>query len=349
MLKTKDLLQKLGEEKAPMVKMYLAAEYIAENFDGTEADAQKLNEILSEAKREITKKIIKDREDQGLSSKDRDLYPIEVRNLYDDKTANDILSMFITSPVSTLAPMVESQIVTDENELNNLSTEEKAKQEKYKAALNLLKGKENSLYAYDSARGDILNERSFLRDNLQELEGDDPVAEAMEEGKKGFFERIFRTTSKEYKNFEKVFKARGQGAATREELDNAAKAYLMHKLPRYDGQNVLLPVDFAGLKGKERTRAILCYKTLLANKQAREYESKMKDLKEVAEKNIDEGGLYYKQQEIKNQYSNLDVNADKQAQFQSDLKDAVSENSLQKNGGAQEIENPVVENENLIK
>lgn len=367
MLKTKELLERLGPTSGedvmhPMAKMQTALKYIANNMEGNETDAERLNEIVFAVKKNIAETIINIRGTLGLSSSNKNLFTVySDAGLDDAETGNAITSMFILSPETILKNMAEGQLTDGNNESAQLTDEEKAMQEKYRAALNLLNGKEISYSAYESTRRDIMNERMFLADNLKELEGDDPIAEAVSIGKrKGFFERIFRRTSKQYKNFEKVFKARGQGAATREELDNAAKAYLMRKLPRYDGQVLIKPTDFAGLSETEKNRAVLCYKTLLANKQAREYEKDLANIEKVAEKYIDENNLYYSFQQLKQGNSNLQnnqndqpaLNNEEQVQFQKDLENDVkgkseSNNAIQKEDAV--LPDNQVINENLSK
>ena len=134
---------------------------------------------------------------------------------------------------------------------------------------------------------DLENDKLHLMEQLSEFEGEDPIQEAITNcNRKGFWEKTFRTTSNEYKTFSKMLGDRQKGLATRSQVDEAAKAYLIHKLPNYNGEGMPKPEDIAKLSGVGKDRAILAYKTLIANKDSRNYESRLTNLENIAHQNV---------------------------------------------------------------
>ena len=128
-------------------------------------------------------------------------------------------------------------------------------------------------------------------ENMFPNESDYPLQDARNEIKAGFFEKVFFRTSREFKNFERIFNAREKGNATRDQLDNAAKAYLMHKIPGYDGEGIPTVQQLNALTGKSKDRAMFCIKTLMANEESREYEEKLNSIMGAVDSNLNERGL----------------------------------------------------------
>lgn len=87
--------------------------------------------------------------------------------------------------------------------------------------------------------------------------------------KGGFFERLFKTTSNEYLNFENAFKLfndpNSQTYGNAEPVKNAAIAYLKYKIPTFtDKQKLPKKEDIERLSGTSRKRAELCVGVLKA-------------------------------------------------------------------------------------
>ena len=197
-----------------------------------------------------------------------------------------------------------------------------------------MKGKEISYSAYEAARSSIMNDKLNLEGYLKDSFADrpNPIGDAFNACKPGFFERIFRRTSREYKNFKATFTARQNGAASRDEVDNAARAYLMHKIPGYDGKGLPTVEQMTALTGTSANRAALCYKTLQASQKSRGYEAKLNIVQGVAKQNVDNyglGDLYEKmRQDNMNIAPALDNQLDKQAEFQKGLANDVNDNNI---------------------
>lgn len=361
MLNTQDLLDRLGATRNakmhPLAKIQETVDYIAENMEGNENDEQKIFEIVFAARKNIAETVLHGQTENRLPHTAKELVPRS--DEIDVKTGNTIMSMFLLSPETILKVQTEGQLVEDGNEQEAkdpaAAQTEADKKKKYAAALKLLSGKEISFAAYDSARGEIMNDKLNVIGYLKEdLPGEDPIADAFNACKPGFAEKWLRRTSREYTNFKNTFEARMNGAATRDELDNAAKAYLMRKIPGYNGEGLPKMSDIARLGRKSRNRALLCFRTLQASTKSRGYEKRLVTIQGVSEQNLKDYGATEAFNKMRFENSNIpgmnEPQNEQQAKFQNDLKNSI-QNDAPANAPKNDnniIQNPVAE-ENLIK
>ena len=346
MLRTQGILNKLGAtrnaEKHPVEKLYDLVDYIAENIEGNENDAARIDEVIFAAKKNIAETILHSQTENKKNHTNE-----EICSTYKGMSAsetNTLMSVFLLSPATCVKNMLEEKL-EEKDELDpsvELTDEEREYQQQLKEekrrkcerAINLLKGKEIGFSAYETTRGGIMNDKLNLEGYLQDsFKGSpNPIREAFEECKPGFFERIFRRTSNEYKNFKETFAARQNGAASRDEVDNAARAYLMHKIPGYDGKGLPTVEQMQTLTGTSANRAALCYKTLQASQKSRGYEAKLNIVQGVAKQNIEDYGLQDAYDKMREDNMNinqvLDKQPDKQAAFQKDLANDISDNNI---------------------
>lgn len=316
---------------------------IVENVEGNANDEANINEVIFAAKKNIAETILHSQSEHGQKHTIREICP-RVDGI-EPRAMNGMISIFLLSPESYVKNAVEAEIQGDNEELDTsveLTEEEKAyqaqlkeeKREQYKRAFNFLKGKETSYSAYETTRGDILNDKLNLEGYLKDSFEDSPnrIRAAFNACKPGFFERIFRRTSNEYKNFKETFAARQNGAASRDDVDNAARAYLMHKIPGYNGKGLPTVEQMEALTGTSANRAALCYKTLQASQKSRGYEAKLNIVQGVAKQNIEDYGLqdvYEKMREDNMSFNQLlDDQPDKQAAFQKNLANDVNDNNI---------------------
>ena len=346
MLRTHDVLNRLGEtrnaKKHPVEKLYNLVDYIAENIEGNENDAARIDEVIFAAKKNIAETILhsqtenkKKHTSEEICSTYKGMSPSET---------NTLMSVFLLSPATCVKNMLEEKLeekdeldpsvkLTDEERQYQLQLKEE-KRRKCERAINLLKGKEIGFSAYETTRGNIMNDKLNLEGYLQDFfkGSQNPIEDAFEVCKPGFFERVFRRTSNEYKNFKATFAARQNGAASRDEVDNAARAYLMHKIPGYDGKGLPTDEQMEALTGTSANRAALCYKTLQASQKSRGYEARLNIVQGVAKQNVDNyglGDLYEKmRQDNMNIAPALDNQLDKQAEFQKGLANDVNDNNI---------------------
>ena len=300
MLLVSDLLYQLGGTKNndsyvvkhPMEKMQILVNYIAENMENNETDQQALNGLIFAAKKNIAETIINLEEENGLSVEMNTQIHFDAEIGEDQSMSNTMTSMFLLAPETMTRNLAEGNLQEDpalDAQLNETEEEKAEKKEKLKNAFKLLQGKEGSYAAYEAQNADVKNDMLFL-ENMFPNDCDYPLKDAKDAIKGGFFETVFFTTSKEFKNFQKTFNRREKGNATREEVDNAAKAYLKYKIPGYDGDGIPTVQQLEGLTGKSKDRALFCIKTLMANEESREYEGKYRALMNVANNNIKEYG-----------------------------------------------------------
>ena len=347
MLKAIELLKELGatsgeSAKSPTVKIQMLVDYIAEHNDGTENDEQSYEQVIFAAKKNIAQTIINSRE--GLNKADNE-------GVRDDVN----VSMFLIAPETVIKNMTEQKLaeisaaagqqVKNSNLIDDARENQAIleKQQKYTRALNLLRGKDLTYLSFEDVHSGVMNDMINLSGYLQEFESDQPIVDAFKTAnKKGFLERIFRRTSREYNNFKRTFEQRTQGNASREELDDAAKAYLRRKLPGYNGRGLPNLEEIGRLSRRERNRALLCYKTLLASKTSREYEGKLGELLNGANRNIAAAGMTETFERmriensvimpIENQIENNQPDVNKgQAKFQQNLANDIKEASPQIN------------------
>ena len=300
MLLVSDLLYQLGGTKNndsyvvkhPMEKMQILVNYIAENMENNANDERALNDLIFAAKKNIAETIINLEEENGLSVEMNTQIHFDAEIGEDQSMSNTMTSMFLLAPETMTRNLAEGNLQEDpalDAQLNETEEEKVEKKEKLKNAFKLLQGKEGSYAAYEAQNADVKNDMLFL-ENMFPNESDYPLKDARDEIKPGFFETVFFRTSKEFKNFQNTFNEREKGNATREEVDNAAKAYLKYKIPGYDGDGIPTVQQLEGLTGKSKDRALFCIKTLMANEESREYEGKYRALMNVANNNIKEYG-----------------------------------------------------------
>ncbi len=300
MLLVSDLLYQLGGTKNndsyvvkhPMEKMQILVNYIAENMENNKTDQQALNGLIYAAKKNIAETIINLEEEKGLSVEMNTQLHFDAELGEDQSMSNTMTSMFLLAPETITRNLVEGNLQEDPalDAQSNETEEEKAeKKQQLKNAFKLLQGKEGSYAAYEAQNAGAKNDMLFL-ENMFPNDCDYPLKDARNAIKPGFFETVFSRTSKEFKNFQNTFNRREKGNATREEVDNAAKAYLKYKIPGYDGDGIPTVQQLEGLTGKSKDRALFCIKTLMANEESREYEGKYRALMNVAQNNIKEYG-----------------------------------------------------------
>lgn len=299
MLLVSDLLYQLGPTKNnpdelvkhPMEKMQILVNYIAENMENNETDQEALNDVIFAAKKNIAETIINLEEEEGLSVEQNKQLHFDTENLEDNNMGTTMTSMFLLAPETITRNLTEGNLQDGPEDAQSEESEEERteKKEKLKNAFKLLQGKEASYAAYEQQYAEVKTDMLFL-ENMFPNESDYPLQDAREKIKAGFFEKVFSRTSKEFKNFERTFNAREKGNATREQVDNAAKAYLMAKIPGWDGKDIPTVQQLNTLTGKQRDRAMFCIKTLMANQESREYEGKFRALMNVARNNMNEYG-----------------------------------------------------------
>lgn|GEM_PF-2095280 len=365
MFKTRELLHKLGKTndnpKHPLEKMQILIDYIADNMENNEQDESAISELVYAAKKNITETIIDLKEEAHIPLNNHSLHFITGDSDVDNENTEALTDMFVLDPETTITNMLERQIqngiepepVPDEPKISEEERARRVRQNaeraqeklvKYRGALNLLKGKSIVYEGFEREISGVANDFFNLSEHFP-LDEENPIENALADNKGGFFERFFRTTSREYKRFERLLEQRKNGEASREDLQNAAVAYLRRKIPGYDGEGLPSVGDINRLSGTAKKKAMLCCKTLMACQKSDEYESKLAIINGVAESNLRANGGYdaFQQMRYDNSYviHGLDqlqqqpqndqavINEEQQVEFQNNLANDLNESEHQ--------------------
>ncbi len=212
--------------------------------------------------------------------------------------------------------------------------------QKYQEVSNLLNNKDTSYEIFERENFQVLNDKYNIAEKMMDRPVDNPVEEIVSHCKGGFFERMFNTTSREYRNFETVFQQRMNGQASRERLNEAAIEYLHHKFPTYPGKEIT-EKDIEKLSSTSRNRVNLCLETLKATNKSTNYEKKLTKIEDTSRSIIKDKGLTntFEQLRIENGNKNLQAANEidnNQLNFQNNLERDV-DNDLDKNLNINEI------------
>lgn len=148
-----------------------------------------------------------------------------------------------------------------------------------------MEGENYNTYVYEE--GKLANDKINLMKRLPEFKAKNPIQEALNKcNKKGFFEKMFNTTSKEYKAFADALKKRNDCQTTRDRVEDTAIDYLKHKIPGYNGEGLPNLEDIEKLSGVGKDRAMLAYNSLASIRDSETYEGRSQLLEQNAQRNI---------------------------------------------------------------
>lgn len=281
MLRKHDLTELLGttlnSSESPTERLNNFVNYLADNYSANENGDVSLEEAVFIARKQIGEVVVDRREKKGLNVMDGNL--LSNADVYGTK-GNWTLGFFLRYPrdaVQYLAVQAKQQALRNgdqvaANKFGALAEGIHGKRHDYDV-LNVFNGKRTN---------DMVNiERRYI-------DGEAGVNAAFNRNKAGFFDRMFGRTSRQYKDFEKEFKAYQEGsrgengansrAANRESVERTAKAYLQHKIPGWNGEGLPTMEQINALSGKSRNRAMFCFNVLNATKDSRENEQKLNGL-----------------------------------------------------------------------
>ena len=365
----------------PVEKIKIAAEYIANNLEGNENDEKALNELVFVLKKNIAETLLHQAEENNFKIHDKNLVaPMQnvniskanqtlsmfmlapetmlkkmvdeqIKEIPNDKNVKSLDSddsIAEEEEVITANPIQNNDIDPDEIEVDESKETEfrkaqmiKYNNQKYKEVSNFLKNKDALYENFERENFQVLNDKYNIAGKMMERPVDNPVEEIVSHCKGGFFERMFNTTSREYRNFETVFQQRMNGQASRENLNEAAIEYLHHKFPKYPGKEIT-EKDIAKLSSTSRKRVDLCLETLKATNKSTNYEKKITRIEDTSKSIIKDKGLTntLDQLRIDNGNRNLQVANEidnNQLNFQNNLERDVDNDNLDKNWRINEI------------
>ena len=250
--------------------------YIYENYRDNNHDKEKLKEVIYAGKQMVIDTIMKDQAKYNLDSQTF----VPNQNGNSNETSNATLSYFINDPISTLSMAFKRN--SQEVENHGGDAEDIART---KNLSDVIRSQEDNYLEFAENRNDIMNESIYLMKNINGSNVDKPIQAALNRAKGNIFERMLGKTSQEWKDFKASLEERQQGFTTREDVDSTAKAYLMHKIPGYNGEGLPKEEDIQRLSGTAKLRAQLCLNTLKANEDARSYEQKVQEVEGNAKTN----------------------------------------------------------------
>ena len=144
----------------------------------------------------------------------------------------------------------------------------------------------------------------FFEKFLKEGTNTISIAESLHNNKGGFFENLFGTTSKEYKEFSKSLDIMVKNGPLKGDLDglkDKTEAYLKHKLKNYDVDTKIPEKDILKLDSTSRGRVRLCISVLDAIEKAEKAASEINNLNLNAKKVEDFQNNIKEDSEIENQ------------------------------------------------
>lgn len=293
MLNKDELNERLGTTTntadSPARKLNDFINYLADNYSENENGGISLEEAVFIARKNIGESVINKREERGLSAQDGDLLCND--KVYGSK-GNWTVGFFIKHPRDAVQYLL---VQSKQQALKNGDTNRAAK---FNAVAEKINGKRHTYDTYSFFNGSRAND--MINIEKQFIGGATAVEHAFNANKAGFWERFLRRTSKEYKNFEKEFEAYRKDTQRIDGMDSrspnraaterSARAYLQHKIPGYDGKDLPTLESINNLKGKSKSRAMLCYNVLKATKESAEFENKDRALVETVEREMAANG-----------------------------------------------------------
>ena len=293
MLRKHDLVERLGTPlnsyDSPTERLQNFVNYLADNYNANEEGDVSLAEAIFIARKQIGEVAIDRREKKGLNVMDGNL--LSNADVYGTK-GNWTLGFFLRYPrdaVQYLAVQAKQQA---------LRNGDQAAANKFGALAEGIHGKRHEYDVVNVFQGKRIND--MVNIERRYIDGKAGVDAAFNRNKAGFFDRLFRRTSRQYKDFEREFKAYQEGSReensynsngpSRASVERTAKAYLRHKIPGWNGEGLPTMEQINALSGKSKNRAMLCFNVLSATKDSSENEQKLNGLVAAVEVQMEKDG-----------------------------------------------------------
>ena len=247
--------------------------------------AATLWEVVFAARKEIAKTVISERERRGTDGGDPDL--ASNNGPYKSK-GNWTVGFFLQYPRDAV------QYLFVQGKQQALKEGTQALAGRFQTVAEQINNKRYAFATYET----IKIKRDADMQNLKEKYiGENGVSLAFTANKAGFFDRLLRRTSRQYKDFEKAFKEYNKedydginSRVKRENLNASATAYLVHKIPGYNGKDMPKLEDIERLSGKSKSRAMFCYNVLKSTAESKELEQKQEALSALVEDKMKKDG-----------------------------------------------------------
>ena len=289
MLRTQDMLERLnaqGRRPAdPATKLNELVKYIAENYSENEVGGNSMEEVVFAARNEILKTVVSEREKRGIADGDPEL--ASNNGPYKSK-GNWTVGFFLQYPRDAV------QYLLVQGKQQALKEGNQALAGRFQTAAEQINDKRYAFASYETVK---VKRDSDMQNLKGKYIGENGVSLAFNANKAGFFEWFLRRTSRQYKDFEKAFTEYNKedydginSRVKRENLNASAKAYLMHKIPGYNGKDLPRLEDIERLSGKSKSRAMFCYNVLKSTTESKELEQKQEALSTLVEDKMKKDG-----------------------------------------------------------
>ena len=257
---------------------YLARYYVDVTTQSSNND---LNEIAYVIKNEIAKMIAK----KQIESNDNDL-----NDMHDKENENLIKSLF-SEPLETMAYYIKEhkndiiETIIDIDDKSNLNYNYDSIQKK------LLSSKiQFQKFDLNNSQNQSFDILSSINANLPDAEN--AIDESINRQKPGFFEKLFRRTSKEYKSFINTFNGYKDKTSPlygqNDYLKNSALLYLKHKFPNLNENETPTLEQINTLEGVGKERAFFCYNVVKAINENEQIQDRANDLvREIKHTKVD--------------------------------------------------------------
>ena len=281
MIRRNELIDLLGtpvsNPDSPTEQLKSFINYLADNYSANENGGIPIEEAIFIARKQIGEAVIDRREKQNIDARDGNL--LSNGQAYGLK-GNWTMGFFLRHPRDAV------QFLAVQAKQEALRKGDQAAANKFGALAEGLHGKRQAYDVLKTFQGRRTND--MVNIERRYIGGGDAVNAAFNRNKAGFFDRIFRRTSRQYKDFEKEFKAYREGSriengtntrdADRQSVERTAKAYLQHKIPDWNGEGLPTMEQINALSGKSKNRAMFCFNVLSATKDSEENEQKLTEL-----------------------------------------------------------------------
>ena len=205
------------------------------------------------------------------SLKERDKYneanieqlPNEIVNPAEkaDSKVQQEMQQFMLQPAKYLSVVAFSR----KKALKDTAEVDKDELAKYEANLEFVKRQFYSINKIFDANEKKRHAEEVLRNSKKacQMNMDATVDDVIKHNKGGFFENVFNTTSKEYKEFVKAYKEFNDKDSPKygndEELEKATRAYIKHKIPNFNLPNQIpTKEELERFSGTSRGRLEFC-------------------------------------------------------------------------------------------
>ena len=255
-ISVQDFVKKLKAQNYadPKEALEFSLQYIARYND--QYSKCNINELLHAAKYEIKKLVAKN---QITSKRDKD-----------DEIDRAVIS-FIASPVKATSYYLETNKKLFDKIKEHQDDQNYSIMLKHNASELAIKLKypqyANDFYVYEQKQSKAMDLISTLEGELPD--SPNPIKNEMKKQKGGFFERVFRRTSNEYKAFRNLFKSHYTNPGSplfgdNDHLKSTAVSYLKHKFPDLEDDQLPTESQIEELNGKGKDRAYFCLKVINA-------------------------------------------------------------------------------------